>query len=149
MISKDKVVTIDYTLKDDTGVVLDSSTDKGLSYLHGNGFLIPGLERALEGKEKGATLDITVEPADAYGEYDKSLVFSVSKDKFKDVDNLETGMKLRANTNQGEKIITIKEIAVDRVRVDMNHELAGKRLHFAIKVNDVREATQDELKHDT
>ncbi|MBN1798892.1 MAG: peptidylprolyl isomerase [Spirochaetales bacterium] len=146
VISKDKVVTIDYTLKDDRGEVLDSSTDKGLSYLHGNGFLIPGLERALEGKQKGAKLDITVEPGDAYGEYDNSLVFSVSKDKFKDIADLETGMKLRANTNQGEKIITIKEIAADRVRVDMNHELAGKRLHFAVTVNDVRAAAQNELK---
>jgi FKBP-type peptidyl-prolyl cis-trans isomerase SlyD len=146
VISKDKVVTIDYTLKNDSGEVLDSSTDKGLSYLHGNGFLIPGLEQALEGKQAGDKFDITVEPSDAYGEYDDSLVFSVSKDKFKDVPDLEEGMKLRANTNQGEKIITIKKIEEDRVHVDMNHELAGKKLHFAISVTDVREASKDELK---
>ncbi len=146
VITKDKVVTIDYALKDDAGSLIDTSKDNGLSYVHGKGSLIPALEEQLEGKQPGDSFKLTLEPADAYGEYDSSLVVNVSKEKFDQIDDLKVGMKLRANTKEGERIITITEIKDDKVRIDMNHELAGKKLHFDIKVTDVRDATQEDLK---
>jgi FKBP-type peptidyl-prolyl cis-trans isomerase SlyD len=145
VITKDKVVTIDYTLKDDAGALIDSSKKKGLSYIHGKGTLIPALEKQLEGKQPGDSFELTLEPADAYGEYDDSLVFNVSREKFNQIDELKVGMKLKANTNQGERVITITDINDDKIQIDMNHKLAGKKLHFDIKVADVRDADKKEL----
>ena len=82
-ISKDKVVKIHYTLKDVDGNVLDSSVGKEpLEYLHGNGFLIVGLERELEGKNPGDKFDVTIQPEDAYGKYDEALILDVQRSQF-------------------------------------------------------------------
>ncbi len=147
-VAKDKVVAIDYTLTDDEGNVLDSSVGREpLAYLHGWGNIIPGLEKALEGKQAGDNLTVRVPAAEAYGERDDSLTQQVPRELFMGVDELEVGMRFQAQTNQGVQIVTITEIYGDVVTVDGNHPLAGKPLNFEINVVEVRDATAEELAH--
>ena len=146
-ISPNKVATIDYTLTDDTGEVLDSSKDQGpLTYLHGAGNIIPGLEAALEGKSAGDSLNIKVEPDQAYGERDAGLVQTIPRDEFPD-DDIEVGMQFRTDSHSGPRILTVVEVTDDDVTVDANHPLAGKVLHFAVTIDDVRAASAEELAH--
>lgn len=147
-VKKNTVVTIDYTLKDDEGNILDTSKGRRpLKYLHGNGNLIPGLENALEGKEKGTSFQVVVKPEDGYGFFNENLVQELSKDLFEDSENLQVGMQFQAQTEQGSYILTIIEVKADSVVVDGNHPLAGKNLNFDIDIIDIREATQEEIAH--
>ena len=101
-IEADKVVSIDYTLKDDQGVVIDSSEGNGpLSFIYGNGNIISGLEAALEGKTSGDELSVSIEPKDGYGEYDETMIFEVPKDQFQDSSKLEEGMQVQARRRKG------------------------------------------------
>ena len=145
-VSKGRVVTFDYTLKDDGGVVLDSTEgDEPMEYMHGRGDLIAGLERALEGKEAGAFLqDIVVEPADGYGDYYPQLVAEVERDSFPDDCEIEVDMQFEADGPDGARIVTVTKIDGDTITVDGNHPLAGKTLRFDVKVLNVREATEEE-----
>ena len=96
IIEKHTVVSINYTLKDDAGVVIDSSEGRGpLSYLHGAGGLIPGLETALEGKQKGDTLKVAIAPEDAYGQRDESLLRSVDRSLFQVEEEIVPGMQFQ------------------------------------------------------
>ncbi len=148
-IENDKVVSIDYTLKDDSGEVLDTSQDREpLAFIYGSGNIIPGLENALEGKEKGEELSVTVEPKDGYGEYDESLMFEVGKEQFQDPSQIQEGMQVQAQNSNGQvQIFTIKSIGDEKVQLDANHPLAGQTLHFDVAVSDVREATKEEIDH--
>jgi FKBP-type peptidyl-prolyl cis-trans isomerase SlyD len=146
-IQQDSVVSIRYTLKDDGGVVLDSSGDEALSYLHGHGNLIAGLERELTGKAAGDRLKVTVGPRDAYGERDSNLVRQVPRSALSGVEDLQTGMRLRAESNQGVHAVTVTHIADDTVTLDANHPLAGITLHFEVEITAVREASAEELAH--
>ena len=145
-ISKDKVVKIHYTLKDVDGNVSDSSVGKEpLEYLHGNGFLIVGLERELEGKNPGDKFDVTIQPEDAYGKYDEALILDVQRSQFETNDPIEVGMQFQVMTPQGPSIVTVVEVTDDIIKINGNHELAGKVLHFDVEVVDVRELTQEEI----
>lgn len=148
-IQDDKVVSIDYTLKDDSGEVLDTSQDREpLAFIYGSGNIIPGLENALEGKEKGEELSVTVEPKEGYGEYDESLMFEVGKEQFQDASQIQEGMQVQAQNSNGQvQIFTIKSIGDEKVTLDANHPLAGQTLHFDVAVSEVREATKEELDH--
>jgi len=147
-ISKQKVVSFDYTLTDNAGVVIDSSDGhEPLVYIHGSGFLIPGLEVKMEGKKAGDAFQVTVQPADAYGVRDDSLVKEVERDMFGDVDKLEAGMQFEAETEDGIEVVTVTAVGEDTVTVDGNHPLADVTLNFDIKVGDVRDATAEELEH--
>ena len=144
-----KVVSIDYTLKDDSGNVLDSSQgSEPLSFIYGTGSIIPGLEKALEGKATGDEVSVTVEPEEGYGQYDDSLIIQVTKDKFQDPDNVQEGMQVQAQSQDGNvQILTVKSIDGEQVTLDANHPLAGQRLNFDVEVAEVREPTQEELDH--
>ena len=142
IITKDNVVTIQYTLRDESGSVIEASKKDGLSYIHGTGILVPGLERELENKKAGDAFKIKIEPKDGYGEYDSSKVFSVSKEKFSEHEKFDVGMKFRVNTQQGEKVIIIKKVNEDRVTVDINHPFAGKTLYYDGKIMDVNDKTR-------
>ena len=144
-----KVVSIDYTLKDDNGNVLDSSQgSEPLSFIYGTGSIIPGLEKALEGKATGDEVSVTVEPEEGYGQYDDSLIIQVTKDKFQDPDNVQEGMQVQAQSQDGNvQILTVKSIDGEQVTLDANHPLAGQRLNFDVEVAEVREPTQEELDH--
>lgn len=146
-ISDNTVVSIHYTLKSDAGDILDSSENAGpLTYLHGAGNIIPGLESALTGHEQGEKLNVTVEPDQAYGVHRDDLVQKVTRDKFP-VDDLQPGMRFKAETAQGTQILTVTEVQAEDVTVDANHPLAGETLHFDVEVVDTRKATAEEVEH--
>ncbi|HTV52173.1 MAG TPA: peptidylprolyl isomerase [Steroidobacteraceae bacterium] len=147
-INKDSVVTMHYTLRDDDGQIIDSSTSGApLSYLHGHGNLIPGLERQLQGKTAGAKLSVKVPAADGYGEYDQQLVQQVPRKALKGVKNVKVGMRLQAQTQHGAHAVTVTHVGDDAITLDGNHPLAGKNLNFEVEITAVREATAEELTH--
>lgn len=147
-IAQNSVVSIHYTLKDDAGEVIDSSAGgDALTYLHGHGNLVAGLERALDGKNPGEKLHVKIEPADGYGEYNDELVQKVPRRTLKGISNLKVGMRLHAQTAQGARAVTVTQILGDMVTLDANHPLAGQALNFDIEVTEVREATAEELEH--
>jgi len=147
-ITQDQVVSIHYTLKDDSGEVIDRSAEGApLTYLHGHGNLIPGLERELTGKNSGDRLQVRIAPADAYGEYDSALVQSVPRRALKGIADVRVGMRLQAQTAEGARALTVTNVSGDMVTLDGNHPLAGKNLNFEVEVAGMREATAEELSH--
>ncbi|HUX37075.1 MAG TPA: peptidylprolyl isomerase [Rectinemataceae bacterium] len=147
VIEKNRVVSIDYKLVDDDGDLIDSSEDgEPLVYLHGNGNIIPGLEKHLEGKKQGDAVNCVIAAVEAYGERDESLVFTVGKDEFEGTD-VAVGMQFEAHGEHGVQIVTVMSVEGDEVKVDANHPLAGENLHFDVKVVEVREASAEELEH--
>jgi FKBP-type peptidyl-prolyl cis-trans isomerase SlyD len=147
-ITKNSVVAIDYTLKDDQGQVLDSSEgQEPLHFIQGTGQIIPGLENALEGKAKGEELKVSIKPEEAYGELNNDLVQDVPKAQFGDIDPLEVGMQFEVETDAGPVIVAIDKVEDETVTVNGNHPLAGKTLHFEVKVDTVRDASKEELEH--
>jgi FKBP-type peptidyl-prolyl cis-trans isomerase SlyD len=147
IVEKDRVVSIDYTLRDNSGNLIDSSEGSDpLEYLHGNGNIIPGLEKALAGKKAGDKLTCSIAAADAYGERDDSLIFKVNKSEFEGAD-IEVGMQFEAHGEEGAQIVTVVGIEGEEVTIDANHPLAGETLNFDVKIVDVREATSEELEH--
>jgi FKBP-type peptidyl-prolyl cis-trans isomerase SlyD len=147
-IEQDRVVTIGYTLKDDQGNVIDSSENHGdLEYLHGHQNIVEGLEEALDGRDVGDEVETTVEPTKGYGERHDQLVFTVPRTKMPE-GNLEVGMQFAAQDKDGnQQVVTLVEVGDEEVKLDANHPLAGQTLHFNVKVNDVREASGEELEH--
>ena len=146
-IAKNSVVSIEYTLTDAEGAVLDSSKGQPpLTYIHGNGNIVVGLEEALEGKEKGATLKVSVPPPKGYGERDASLSQIVPREMF-DIEELEPGMRFHAEGEHGTHVVTVTAVDNDSVTVDANHPLAGQTLNFEVTVMGVRAATEQELAH--
>lgn len=147
-ITQDTVVSIHYTLTDDAGKTIDSSAGgEPLAYLHGNGNLIPGLERALEGKQAGDSLNVKISPAEGYGEHDKSLIQQIPRRVLKGIGNIHVGMQLQAQSDQGSRAVTVTHVAGDMVTIDGNHPLAGQNLNFEVQITEVRAATEEELAH--
>jgi FKBP-type peptidyl-prolyl cis-trans isomerase SlyD len=147
-IAKDKVVSIDYTLTGTQGEVLDTSQGRGpLNYLHGNQNIIPGLENALEGKSQGDQINVTIPPAQAYGDVDPKMVQVVPRSAFQGAPSIAPGMQFQGQTNAGPRIITVKNVDGDNITIDANHPLAGQTLNFDVKVVDVRDATPEEISH--
>ena len=143
------VVSMHYTLTDNEGNVLDSSEGaEPLTYLHGAGNIIPGLEKALVGKIEGDTQQVTVEPAEGYGEVMSELMQTVDKAAFQGVESVEVGMSFEAQTSDGSvQHIVVSKVDGDQVTVDANHPLAGVVLNFDVEIVSVREATEEEIAH--
>lgn len=147
-VGKNMVVSLNYTLKNSEGQVLDTSEGREpLVYLHGAGNLIPGLEAQIEGHEKGAVLDIVVEPEHAYGNRRDDLYRVVPKSGFQGNEEMQVGMQVQLETDQGLAIASISAIEGEEVTLDMNHPLADMQLHFNVDIVDLREATEDEISH--
>ncbi|MEJ2644706.1 MAG: peptidylprolyl isomerase [Gammaproteobacteria bacterium] len=148
-VAKHKVVLIDYTLTDAEGTVLDSSQgSEPLAYIHGIGNIIPGLEEALEGKSAGDALQVSVPPAQAYGERDNALTQAVPRDRFEGADEVKVGMQFHTMSEGGaQQVVTVIDVADDNVTIDANHPLAGVTLNFDVNVVEVRDATEEELAH--
>ncbi|MCC9609632.1 FKBP-type peptidyl-prolyl cis-trans isomerase [Blastopirellula sediminis] len=148
-IGKNSVVTIDYTLKDDDGELIDTSSGGDpLVYLHGIGALIPGMESALEGKKTGDIFQIVVSPDQGYGEYDEDDVMEIELTAFEDPSQVQVGMELVLETEEdGEFAAVVTQVGDGVAIVDRNHPLAGMTLHFDVVVRDVREATPEEIDH--
>jgi FKBP-type peptidyl-prolyl cis-trans isomerase SlyD len=147
-ITADRVVTIHYTLKDDHGAVLDSSAGgEPLAYIQGHGNLVSGLEKALEGKQDGNTLSVSVAPADGYGIRQETLVQRVPKRTLQGLGEIKKGVQFQARTDDGMRLFTVTAVIGDMVSLDGNHPLADQTLHFDVEVVGVREATAEELEH--
>lgn len=147
-IKNGKVVSFSYTLRDEDGnVVEQSEPGRPLEYLHGNHNIIPGLENQLTGMKQGDTKVVKVEPKEGYGEYDNNLLFKVPKANFPQEVELYPGMEFQTDTDEGVMIVTIKEIDGDTVIVDANHPMAGQALNFDVKIESVRDATDQEKAH--
>ncbi|MDF1589566.1 MAG: peptidylprolyl isomerase [Gammaproteobacteria bacterium] len=147
-VAENAVVVIDYTLKDNSGEVIDSSEGAGpLAYLHGFGNIINGLEDALLGKEAGDQIQATIAPENAYGERHEDMQQDVPKELFGGVDNIEVGMQFQSETDEGPVMVTVVAITDEMVTVDGNHPLAGVELSFDVTIREVREASDEELEH--
>ena len=147
-VASNKVVTIDYTLKDNEGNVIDQSEGGNFSYLHGASNIIPGLENALAGKAAGDELSVSLDPEDGYGHRNESLKQVVSKDMFQTEEEIEVGKQFYAQSPDGQQlIITVVDINAQDVTIDANHPLAGVNLNFDVKILEVREASEDEIAH--
>lgn len=148
-IEKHKVVSIDYTLRDDEGNVIDSSEGGDpLAYLHGMGNIIPGLENELIGKKVGDSLSVRIHPKDGYGEKSDELTQIVPKEMFEGAEEIEVGMQFHAADDNGNlQVITVTAVEGDNITVDGNHPLAGMHLNFDVNVLEVRDATDEEIEH--
>ncbi|NIA11597.1 MAG: peptidylprolyl isomerase [Nitrospiraceae bacterium] len=146
-VAEDMVVSIAYTLTDDEGAVIDSSEGGDpLSYLHGHGQIIPGLEKALEGHAAGDTAEIHIPARDGYGEHDPQRIVKVSREMFGF--DLSEGDYVQAEQQDGTKIpFQVVSLTETEVTLDGNHPLAGKNLSFSVTVVDVKPATEEELAH--
>ena len=143
-ITKNTVAAIHYTLRDNEGNVIDTSSGREpLNYLHGAGNLIAGMEEGLEGKSKGDKFQLKIEPAKGYGEKDPAMVQQVPRSAFGDQD-VRPGMKF--STNHG-NVVTVTHVGLESVTVDANHELAGVELNFDVEVMEVSNATNEEISH--
>jgi FKBP-type peptidyl-prolyl cis-trans isomerase SlyD len=145
--TKETVVSIEYTLKDEKGTVLDTSVgQEPMEYLHGASNIIPGLEQGVEGLKAGETKSVVVPPALGYGEYSDKLIQRVPLDRF-GANKVEIGMRFHAETNLGMRVLVIRHVDDKEAVLDGNHELAGKTLYFDVKVVAVRAAELTELAH--
>lgn len=143
-----RVATIHYTLTDDDGSVIDQSApETPLSYLHGASNIVPGLENALTGKQVGDKVQVDVPPELGYGPRHEQLQQVVPLAAFPQGANIVPGMQFEAHGEHGPLVVTVVQVGPDEVTVDGNHPLAGKTLHFAVEVVEVREPTADELSH--
>ena len=147
-IEGNKVVSIDYTLKDDDGNVVDTSNGaEPLVYLHGASNIIPGLENELAGKAVGEELSVRVPPDQGYGVRDDSKKQAVPKAMFGE-EEIKVGAQYHAAGPDGQHLtVTVVDVSDEEVTVDANHPLAGFHLNFDVKVVDIREATQEEIDH--
>ena len=146
---KDKVISLHYTLTVD-GNKVESSHDSGeqLWVLLGHGQLIPGLETALEGHEAGDEVNTDVAAADAYGERQEGQIQRVSKKYFAQANRLKPGMTTTLQMKEGgARAVTVHKVGMSAIDIDLNHPMAGKALHFDVVIGEVREATEEELKH--
>lgn len=147
-IASDTVVAFLYTLKDESGRVLDQSDAEPMAYLHGHGQIVPGLEQELTGRAAGDKLRVRVEPALGYGEHNPGLIQKLPREAFQGIPDLRVGMALATRTRDGGVAhVFVSEIAEDGVTIDGNHALAGKALLFDIEIVDVRAASEEELAH--
>jgi FKBP-type peptidyl-prolyl cis-trans isomerase SlyD len=147
-IANNHVVTLNYTLTDNDGEIIDQAQDGSFVYLHGANNIIPGLEKELTGKAVGDQVSVKVSPEDGYGQRNEALVEQVPREMFPEGDGVQPGMVFHAEGPNGELItVTVLEVADDFVRIDANHALAGVELNFDVEIMGIREAEAVELEH--
>ncbi len=147
-IAENKVVVLHYAVSDSEDTLIDSSYDhKPLSVIQGSGYLIPGLEKALNDHVVNDKFEVAVSADQAYGERFDDYVQTVPKEMFGDIENLEVGAQLRATTDDGEQTVIVIDVTDEEITVDGNHPLAGIDLKFDVEILEVRDATEDELSH--
>jgi FKBP-type peptidyl-prolyl cis-trans isomerase SlyD len=146
-ITKNSVVSIEYILTNDKNQVLDSNVgETPLDYLHGHKNIIPGLEKALEGKSKGDKFSVHIPAKDAYGLRDDGNIIEVPRKELAE-EHIEEGMQFYARSPQGNQTMTVISVNDNTVILDGNHPLAGIDLNFDITVLDLREADEEEIQH--
>lgn len=141
------VVTISYELKDADGNILEKSKDP-IAYLHGgHDNIFPKVEEAIHGKKEGDKIEIGLEPADAFGEYDEQLVQIEPITAFPE-SNVKEGMQFEGENESGDVVVyTVTNVADDKVVVDGNHPWAGQRVVFSATIDNVRDANAEEISH--
>lgn len=146
IVEKDKVVSISYSATDETGNVVDSNIDfEPLEYLHGHGNILENLEKALNGLKISEEAKVTLQPSDAYGEFNPELVFEVSREQFPEgANNLQVGTMVQSSDGL-ELLVT--DVDGEKIILDGNHPLAGRTLDFSVTITGIREATSEELSH--
>ena len=149
MIAKNKVVSLNYCLKDTQGEELErADADKPMKYIHGGGTIVSGLENALDGLKVGDKKEVTVKPEEGYGEIVSELRMKVERNKLPAGQEITVGMELTGEHGDGKKYaFHIVEIKGDDIYMDGNHPWAGKTVHFSVEVMEIRDATTEELKH--
>lgn len=149
-IADNSVVFMNYTLKDDQGQIIDSSSERGaMPYLHGHNNIVPGLEKELTGLAVGDKTNVAVAPEEGYGPVVPEAIQTFPVDAFASIEEeIKPGMQFQAQGPEGQvQVITIKEVTDEGIVVDGNHPLAGQTLHFEVEIMEVREATEVELEH--
>ena len=132
-------VRVHYTGTLDDGTVFDSSRERDpLEFVLGQGSLIPGFESAVEGREAGEKVCVTLPPDKAYGDVDRELIFTVARAQVPSHIPLEVGVPLQLSNEQGQMDVTITEVGADEITLDANHPLAGKTLTFEIEIVEIR-----------
>lgn len=146
-VGPDTFVTLSYVLFDQKDEAVDrTAEDNPLTYIHGYAQIVPGLEKGLAGLKAGERRSIVVEADEAFGQRDDDGIFQVEKDDFPDNDDVSAGDEFLAQGPDGEPItMRILEVRKDAFVVDTNHPLAGQRVRFEIEVNDVRQASDEEI----
>ena len=142
------VVSLNYVLTVDGETLAQTDADDPMEYLHGAEEILPGLERALDGKQVGDKFSVTLQPEDAYGDYDEDDVEEIDRADIPNVDELEIGMVVEVEDEDGYAYMAqVREIGAKIVTLDFNPPLAGKTLTYDVEVVAIREATAEELEH--
>jgi FKBP-type peptidyl-prolyl cis-trans isomerase SlyD len=143
-----QVVSLVYTLQVDGEVIDSSEENEPLQFIQGEGHIIPGLEGALYEMGIGESKNLVIAPEDGYGEFNEEAFIEVPKDQFPPSVPIELGTELQVRNPEGDVLeARIDKIEEDNVRLDFNHPLAGKELHFDVKVIALRQATEEEISH--
>jgi FKBP-type peptidyl-prolyl cis-trans isomerase SlyD len=148
-IAKDHAVLFDYEVRNSRSELLDSSADGGqpMAYVHGYASIIPGLEKALEGKAAGEKLNVVVPPVEAYGLRDERRMGQVDRSIFPPGAEIKPGLRFRATSEHGTDSVVVLAVEGDTVTVDANHPLAGETLAFEVTIREIRPATPEEIAH--
>jgi FKBP-type peptidyl-prolyl cis-trans isomerase SlyD len=146
-IENGRVAAIEYTVSDESGSRLGGTQSGPISYLHGHGNLVPGLERALVGRAAGDELAVTLDPADAFGVRDPALVFDIPKSELPEDVVPARGGVLRITLKGVQRAGRITKVKLNQVEVDANHPWADRRVTFSVSVKQVRKASKEELEH--
>ena len=148
-IAKNTVVSMEYTLKNDGGEVIDQTGEgEAFSFIHGMGSIISGLEDALTGKAMGDTLAVSIPPEEGYGPRNDALTQNVPRAQFENAGTVEVGMMFQTQGEDGAvSVVTVVGMDDENITVDANHPLAGQTLNFDVKIVEVREASQEEIEH--
>ena len=150
-IGTNKVVEFTYELEVDGSVVDRTTKERPLDYIHGTGSLLPKLEEHIEGMEAGSAFEVTLAPADAYGEIEPEKIIDLPKSAFEVNGEVREDLLVPGNTipmlNRAGAVIpgVVLEVTPETVKMDLNHQMAGKTLHFTGEIVSVREATEKEL----
>lgn len=149
-VEANKIVSFHYSVSDGGDTPVDSSRerDEPLTVLIGHGNIIPGLESALLGHAVGDRFEVSIEPAQAYGERRANFTQRVPKKYFDNAEDLRPGMSALLQTREaGPRTVVVHKIGSSVIDVDLNHPLAGKTLAFDVEITDIRDATPEELAH--
>ena len=150
-ISANSVVEFCYDLEVEGQIVDKTTKEKPLDYIHGTGGLLPKLEAHIEGMEPGDKFDVTLSPAEGYGDVNPDMIIDLPKSAFEVNGEVREDLLVPGNTipmlNSMGGVIpgVVLEVTEDSVKMDLNHQMAGKTLHFTGEVLTVRKATEKEL----
>ncbi len=147
-VKDDVVVSMDYSLHVDGELIDSSQGQEPLDFIQGSGSIIPGLENELYGMKIGESKKVVVSALDGYGELHEEAFTEVPRDQFPSDIPMEVGTEIQVRDEEGHPMHSrIVEVNDDSVKLDFNHPLAGKELHFDIKIVGLRDATEEELAH--